>query len=315
MFEISYFRGNPLPFYTLAHELHPGKYRPTVSHSFLKLLADKGLLLKVFTQNIDCLERKAGVPLDKIIEAHGSFASQRCIECKTAYPDDLMKENIEMRDVPYCLTQSCNGLVKPDIVFFGEPLPEEFHLNKALPVGADLCIVMGTSLSVHPFASLPGFCSPGVPRVLINLERVGDLGTRPDDVVLLQECDDGVRKIATALGWMDELEAYWNETKLDGDNANLSEEAENPESNDEVLEKQIEILTTEVEKSLKITADHDAWLRDFLRKEQDKQKDSAAHTELAKPASTLSNLHESVLEKDQAQKSQAVEEKANAVQK
>ncbi len=305
MFDISYFRENPLPFYTLAHELHPGKYRPTISHSFLKLLADKGLLLKVFTQNIDCLERKAGVPQDKIIEAHGSFASQRCIECKTAYPDDLMKENVETRDVPYCLTQSCNGLVKPDIVFFGEPLPEEFHLNKTLPVGADLCIVMGTSLSVHPFAGLPGFCSSGVPRVLINLERVGDLGTRPDDVLLLQECDEGVRKLATALGWIDELEAYWNETKPDGDNANPSEEAENPESNDEVLEKQIGILTTEVEKSLKITADHDAWLRDFLRKEQEKQQDSAVHTEQAKPASTLSNPHEGVLEKDQ--EDQAVE--------
>lgn len=312
MFEISYFRANPLPFYTLAHELHPGKYRPTISHSFLKLLADKGLLLKVFTQNIDCLETKAGVPREKIIEAHGSFASQRCIECKTAYPDDLMKENIETRDVPYCLTQTCNGLVKPDIVFFGEPLPEEFHLNKTLPVDADLCIVMGTSLSVHPFAGLPGFCSPGVPRVLINLERVGDLGSRPDDVILLEECDDGVRKLATALGWIDELEAYWHETKPEGDDAESPKETENPESKDEVLETQIGILTTEVEKSLKITADHDAWLRDFLRKEKEKQKDSA---ELGKPDSTLPDLHESVLEKDQTQKDQAGEEKVDAAQK
>lgn len=302
MFEISYFRENPLPFYTLAHEFHPGKYRPTISHSFLKLLADKGLLLKVFTQNIDCLERKAGVPREKIIEAHGSYASQRCIECKTAYPDDLMKKNIETRDVPYCLTQSCNGLVKPDIVFFGEPLPEEFHLNRTLPVGADLCIVMGTSLSVQPFAGLPGFCSPGVPRVLINLERVGDLGSRPDDVLLLQECDDGVRNLATALGWMDELEAYWNETKPESDDSESPEETENPESKDEVLEKQIGILTTEVEKSLKITTDHGARLRDFLQKEEEKQKDSAVQTELGKPASTLPNLHESVLEKDQTQK-------------
>lgn len=62
----------------------------------------------------------------------------------------------------------------------------------------------------------------------------------------------------------------------------------------------------EVEKSLKITADYDAWLRDFLRKEQEKQKDSAVYIELAKPASTLSNLHENVLDKDQPQKDQAV---------
>ena len=80
VFDISFFRDNPLPFYMLAHELYPGKYRPTIAHSFIRLLSDKGLLLKLFTQNIDCLERKAGVPDDKIIEAHGSFAQQHCIE-------------------------------------------------------------------------------------------------------------------------------------------------------------------------------------------------------------------------------------------
>jgi NAD-dependent histone deacetylase SIR2 len=74
VFDISYFRNNPLPFYTLAQELYPGKYRPTITHSFIRLLVEKGLLLKLFTQNIDCLEREAGVPEDLIVEAHGSFA-------------------------------------------------------------------------------------------------------------------------------------------------------------------------------------------------------------------------------------------------
>jgi NAD-dependent histone deacetylase SIR2 len=75
VFDISYFRNNPLPFYTLAQELYPGKYRPTITHSFINLLHKKGLLLKLFTQNIDCLEREAGVPGDLIVEAHGSFAT------------------------------------------------------------------------------------------------------------------------------------------------------------------------------------------------------------------------------------------------
>ena len=162
VFDISFFRENPLPFYTLAHELYPGKYRPTISHSFVCLLSKKGLLLKLFTQNIDCLDREAGVPKDKIVEAHGSFASQRCIECKSPYPGDLMKQAVSRRDVPHCLSPQCDGLVKPDIVFFGEQLPEEFHKNRSLPNAADLCIVMGTSLTVQPFASLPSFCSKGV---------------------------------------------------------------------------------------------------------------------------------------------------------
>ena len=113
----------------------------------MRLLSDKGILLKLFTQNIDCLERAAGVPDEKIVEAHGSFARQRCIECKTTYPEDLMKSSITKREVPHCLTPQCNGLVKPDIVFFGEALPENFHTNRMIPSTADLCIVMGTSLS------------------------------------------------------------------------------------------------------------------------------------------------------------------------
>ncbi|MCJ1263222.1 Sir2 histone deacetylase Hst2 [Lobaria immixta] len=262
VFDISYFRNNPLPFYALAHELYPGKYRPTISHSFVRLLSDKGLLLKLFTQNIDCLEREAGVPGHKIIEAHGSFASQRCIECKTIYPEELMKEAIGKRQVPHCLTPECNGLVKPDIVFFGEQLPEEFHRNKFLPSDADLCIVMGTSLTVQPFASLPNFCSENVPRLLINLEQVGTLGSRADDVLCLGGCDAGVRKLASALGWLEELEELWDET----DPTNGVENPNIPvqKSKDEALEEEIELLTNEVDKSLRINADHTAWLRDHL---------------------------------------------------
>jgi hypothetical protein len=56
-----------------------------------------------------------------------------------------------------------------------------------LPTQADLCIVLGTSLQVQPLASLPGACKSGVPRVLINMERVGGLGSRSDDVLLPME--------------------------------------------------------------------------------------------------------------------------------
>lgn len=104
--------------YTLAKELYPGKYRPTLTHSFIKLLSDKGLLGLCFTQNIDTLERRAGVPDNKIIEAHGSFATQRCIECKRPFSDTEMKKLVEEESIPRCKT--CKGLVKPDISFFGE---------------------------------------------------------------------------------------------------------------------------------------------------------------------------------------------------
>ena len=71
-----------------------------------------------FTQNIDTLERLAGLPDSHVIEAHGSFAGQRCVDCKEQYDARRMRECIEQKKIARC--DKCKGLVKPDIVFFGE---------------------------------------------------------------------------------------------------------------------------------------------------------------------------------------------------
>ncbi|KAG9024691.1 Sir2 histone deacetylase Hst2 [Tulasnella sp. JGI-2019a] len=212
VFDINYFRENPQPFYTLASELYPGYYRPTVTHSFIRLLAERKLLHTCFTQNIDTLERVAGVPKNHIIEAHGSFATQRCIKCKTKFPDDEMKELVLKAEVPRCHT--CQGLVKPDIVFFGEGLPEDFTDAVDYLEDADLLIIMGTSLTVYPFAGLRSRVPETCPRILINLDKVGDIGSRSDDVVLLMDCDEAVRKLCDEIGdgWREELEELWKGT-------------------------------------------------------------------------------------------------------
>ena len=272
VFSIDYFRQNPNPFYVLAKELYPGQFYPTVSHAFIALLHEKGLLKMLFTQNIDCLERRAGVPGSQIVEAHGSFATQRCIDCKTEYPDNLMKEAVFKGNVPHCTVPQCNGLVKPDIVFFGEALPGAFFQNRHVLGMADMVFVMGTSLSVQPFASLPQAVMDGVPRVLFNLEVVGDLGSRADDVLELCDCDSGVRKLADALGWRDELEALWLEVggKVnEKEAARLKEERKNM-TKDEALEAEIEKLTTEVDTTLKISRDHTSRVNELLDKDSSK---------------------------------------------
>ncbi|KAF4340856.1 NAD-dependent histone deacetylase SIR2 [Fusarium beomiforme] len=241
VFDISYFRNHPEPFYVLANELYPGKFSPTVSHAFIALLARKGLLQMLFTQNIDCLERVAGVPSDKIIEAHGSFATQRCIECKEEYPDEKMKEHVFGGKVPHCDKEGCKGLVKPDIVFFGESLPKAFDNNTYQVAMADLVLIVGTSLTVYPFAALPGMAQQGKPRVLFNMERVGQIGTRADDVIELGDCDAGIRKLADALGWKDELEKLWRETVGD---AEADRQLSGREKND--VQDEVERLAAEV---------------------------------------------------------------------
>ena len=187
---------------------------------------------------------------------------QRCIDCKTEYPDDLMRKVVLAKEVPRCLRKTCDGLVKPDIVFFGEPLPEAFHRNRSLPADADLAIVMGTSLTVQPFASLPSFVKEETPRILINLERVGGLGGRADDVLLLGDCDKGVKKLADALGWLEELEGLWRKTV--GPDPVEKDQIVPSKTRDEKLEDEVEKLTKDIDESLKLSESHTAWLKDHL---------------------------------------------------
>lgn len=236
----------------LAKELYPGNFHHTVSHAFMALLAKKKLLHMLFTQNIDCLERAAGVPSELIIEAHGSFASQRCIDCKIPLPDAEMRRCVESASPAICVRDGCGGLVKPDIVFFGEQLPDTFFNNVTVPQEADLVIVVGTSLSVHPFASLPSMARDGVPRLLFNMERVGDFGTRADDVLCLGECDDGIRKLVDELGWREELEKTWVDLVGEQEAERQRSRARREEVDDELDE-----LVQSVQQKLELSEDHD----------------------------------------------------------
>lgn len=188
-----------------------------------------------------------------------------------------MHDAIHKKWVPHCLDLACNGLVKPDIVFFGEQLPKAFFENHSLPSQADLCIVMGTSLSVHPFASLPQMCDPRTPRLLINSEQVGDLGRRLDDVLMLEDCDAGVRKLAEACGWLDELEALWAKTAKDDKPMTPKEKVK--KSRDEKLQDEVDKLTKEVEESLRLGKAQHEWLENHLdtkiarRREEDDEKE------------------------------------------
>lgn len=85
IFTLSYLKKNPQPFFELSKELLPGKFKPTYAHYFSAILHHHNLLRRVYTQNIDGLERLAGIPEDKIIECHGSFYTAHCMNCKAEY--------------------------------------------------------------------------------------------------------------------------------------------------------------------------------------------------------------------------------------
>ncbi|KAJ3126251.1 NAD-dependent protein deacetylase sirtuin-2 [Nowakowskiella sp. JEL0407] len=241
IFDINYFHNRPDPFYVLAKEMFPGRFDPTYAHYFISLLAKKGLLLRNYTQNIDTLERVAGVPEEKLVEAHGSFADAKCVGrksedsneiipgCNASYSNEWFLSKIsdsetdgnndtENNNGRIARCTDCNGLVKPSIVFFGEQLPERFHQLAATDFEeCDSVIIMGTSLTVYPFASLVDFCDDTVPRLLVNkthppgagrgkgFDFTGETHKYRRDALFLGDIEEGILRFAELMGFKDEL--------------------------------------------------------------------------------------------------------------
>ncbi|OTF73375.1 NAD-dependent protein deacetylase sirtuin-2-like protein [Euroglyphus maynei] len=216
VFDLSFFNSNPKPFYHLAKNLLPENFKPTPCHYFMRLIHDKNLMLRTYTQNIDSLERIAGITADKLVEAHGSFHTGHCIneECRKEYSFEFMKKIVLDKDrednVVYC--EDCGSYVKPDIIFYGELLPDRFYrLYQRDFINCDLLIVMGTSLTVQPFASLVELVGKHIPRVMINKTRPnGHIFHRKRDVFIKSETDSACLELAEKLGWRDELEKLIN---------------------------------------------------------------------------------------------------------
>ncbi|XP_077373088.1 NAD-dependent protein deacetylase sirtuin-3 isoform X2 [Festucalex cinctus] len=206
IFNVDYFSNDPQPFFSLAKVLYPGSHRPNYIHYFIRMLHHKGLLLRMYTQNIDGLEKLCGIPDDKLVEAHGSFATASCHLCYTPYPAEEAKRAIMNGDTPSCTF--CTATVKPDVVFFGEDLPQKYFLHTKDFPKADLLIIMGTSLQIEPFASLVNTVRSKVPRLLLNRHAVGPfqrLPLRRGDHVELGDLENTVRRFAEMLGWSDDI--------------------------------------------------------------------------------------------------------------
>uniref|UniRef100_A0A1A7XV09 protein acetyllysine N-acetyltransferase n=1 Tax=Iconisemion striatum TaxID=60296 RepID=A0A1A7XV09_9TELE len=197
MFDIEYFRRDPRPFFKFAKEIYPGQFQPSPCHRFISMLDKQGKLLRNYTQNIDTLEQVAGV--QRIIQCHGSFATASCLVCKQKVDCEAIREDVFNQVVPRCLR--CPdiplAIMKPDIVFFGENLPEMFHrAMKQDKDEVDLLIVIGSSLKVRPVALIPNSVPHEVPQVLINREPLPHLNF---DVELLGDCDGIINELCHRL--------------------------------------------------------------------------------------------------------------------
>ena len=141
--------------------------KPNRAHLAIAELEEMGRLDCVITQNIDNLHQKAGNSPDIIFELHGNMQWVKCLDCGERYPVEHIKKKLKNgTEVPEC--EICHGILKPDVVFFGETLPPEvLDAATAHSMRCDLFLVVGSSLVVHPAAFMPAYAKEAGARLII----------------------------------------------------------------------------------------------------------------------------------------------------
>lgn len=185
------FRRDARPFYRwlrpLAQQMQQAK--PNAAHVALAQMEAAGLLTAVITQNIDMLHSRAGS--QTVYEVHGHIRQATCMVCQqTVDGQHALNQFLETDQIPLCPT--CGGVLKPNIILFGEPLPTAVLQQAQLHAQAcDLMIVAGSSLEVSPINELPRLAKQMGARVIFinfeetSLDSLADLVIRADVVDVL----------------------------------------------------------------------------------------------------------------------------------
>ncbi|SEM22102.1 NAD-dependent deacetylase [Syntrophus gentianae] len=148
--------------------------QPNRAHLAVAELEKLGKLRCVITQNIDNLHQKAGNAPERVYELHGNMRWLKCLSCgdRISVPDMLQRTALrELDGFPFC--ERCQGLLKPDVIFFGEALPEDTLREATYEASnCDLMLVIGSSLVVYPAAYMPQYAKDvGAKLVIINREE------------------------------------------------------------------------------------------------------------------------------------------------
>lgn len=169
--DINYFMQDPSYYWSFFKE---ARYpilkdaQPNAAHFALAELEKQGKLILSITQNIDGLLQIAGQ--EKVCELHGNTRNIKCLDCNNKYPMEEIYKLLDEKLPPDC--PDCNGLLKPDVVLFGEQLPQE-ELNRAWQAAqaCDTFLVVGSSLVVHPAAQIPVIAkNSGAALVIVNID-------------------------------------------------------------------------------------------------------------------------------------------------
>jgi len=205
-FSIDRFLQNPARFWKMHLQLKAsGDFNmaaadPNPAHYALARMEQMGILKCVITQNVDNLHQRAGSV--EVVEFHGNLLRAVCLKCRALEPI----ENVESRlmesddETPRC--RRCEGLLKPDAVFFGEPIPSKaLMISEIQAQKCDLLLVIGTSLQVYPAAQIPVTAKlkfPPAQVVEINREPSA-LRSQVTDILLLGSAGEVLTKLMDAV--------------------------------------------------------------------------------------------------------------------
>ncbi len=205
-FSIDRFLQNPGRFWKMSLELKKSgdfdlaSASPNPAHHSLARMEQKGIVKCVITQNVDNLHQKAGSV--EVVEFHGNMLRAVCMTCKTLEPMDKVEQRVSSgeQETPRC--NSCGGLLKPDAVFFGEPIPSRaLMVSQIQAQKCDALLVIGTSLQVFPAAEIPiaaKMKSPSATIIEINMEPSALTG-QLTDLLLLGSAGDILTRIDSML--------------------------------------------------------------------------------------------------------------------
>jgi NAD-dependent protein deacetylase/lipoamidase len=159
--------------------------RPNPVHHAIVALESAAKIVAVVTQNVDGLHRRAGTSPDLLIELHGTDLLVRCVRCDaTSHPAAHFDAFKATRYPPRC---TCGGLLKPATISFGQPIRMPDLQRAAIAAAtADLVLALGSTLSVHPAASIPLLAAErGTPYIIVN-QGVTDHDDHPSVTLRLQ---------------------------------------------------------------------------------------------------------------------------------
>jgi NAD-dependent deacetylase len=163
-------------------------YDPNDAHFALASLEKLGFLKGVITQNIDGLHGKAGSK--KVWEVHGHVRTCSCLKCQAVFSFNLARQKVNNGELPP-LCEKCNGVLRPDVVLFGDSMSADFFTaEQALRGLCDILLVVGSSLTVYPAAMLLRFANE---LIIINLQPT-DYDSEAA-VIIREKCGEALNKI------------------------------------------------------------------------------------------------------------------------